>query len=53
MSVYDEKTGDPSKNIQADTLFSTLPADYTCDLCEAPKEDFVRTNVLELGLQAI
>ncbi len=53
LSVYDEKVGDPSKEIPADTSFDVLPSTYTCDLCDASKADFVKKNYLELGLQAI
>ena len=39
-SIYDEKVGDPSREIAANTPFAKLPDNYCCSLCEAPKADF-------------
>lgn len=40
MSVYDEEYGDPEAGIAPGTSFADLPADYACNLCDAPKADF-------------
>jgi rubredoxin len=42
-TVYDETTGDPGQHIPAGTLFSALPADYCCSVCEAPVQEFNTT----------
>jgi rubredoxin len=53
LTVYDESLGEQDKQIPAGTLFDSLPADYSCSLCEGPKSDFVKRDKNELGLQAI
>ena len=53
LTVYDAKTGEPENDIAAGTSFESLPGDYTCPLCEGPKNDFVKNEKEELGLQAI
>lgn len=40
MSVYDETIGDELASIAPGTPFESLPADYTCNLCDAPKTEF-------------
>jgi len=40
--VYDPETGDPEHNIQAGTTFEKLPEDWTCPVCGAPKDQFVK-----------
>jgi len=40
LTIYDESTGEGSKQIAPGTLFTHLPTSYCCALCEAPKEDF-------------
>ncbi|HKO81890.1 MAG TPA: rubredoxin, partial [Chitinophagaceae bacterium] len=52
-TVYDDITGEQENGINAGTSFESLPADYTCSLCEAPKEDFVKTEKGKLGLQPV
>lgn len=49
-TVYDEKIGDPENGIDPDTLFEQLPANYTCSVCDAPKEDFVPVKKETIGL---
>lgn len=39
-TVYDESIGDPDQLIAAGTGFASLPDNYCCLLCEAPKKDF-------------
>ncbi|MBL7744989.1 MAG: rubredoxin [Chitinophagaceae bacterium] len=53
LSVYDEKEGEPDKGIPAGTAFDQLPEGYACPLCEAPAEDFMKTEKIKLGLQPI
>jgi rubredoxin len=38
--VYDPAEGDAENNIPAGTAFADLPADWTCPLCGAGKDDF-------------
>ncbi len=52
-TIYDPATGEPGNNITPGTPFETLSEDYYCSLCEGPKNDFVKTNKANLGLQAI
>jgi rubredoxin len=37
---YDPRVGDPENDIEAGTDFEDLPADWTCPLCGAGKDDF-------------
>ena len=53
LTVYDESIGDPVDGINAGTLFTELPQHYCCSLCEAPKDEFVRTEKSKLGLQPV
>lgn len=39
-SVYDPCVGDQYREVEAGTTFEELPADYTCYVCDAPKEEF-------------
>ncbi|MDD2232562.1 MAG: rubredoxin [Sphaerochaetaceae bacterium] len=38
--VYDESVGDPDNGIKAGTKFSSLPDDWVCPMCGAPKSSF-------------
>ncbi|MBS7622823.1 rubredoxin [Candidatus Bathyarchaeota archaeon] len=38
--IYDPGVGDPDGGIPAGTSFESLPADWVCPLCGAPKEQF-------------
>jgi rubredoxin len=38
--VYHPDRGDPDGGIRAGTAFSDLAADWTCPICQAPKEKF-------------
>jgi rubredoxin len=38
--VYEPEKGDPDAGIAADTPFESLPADWVCPLCGAPKDMF-------------
>jgi rubredoxin len=52
-TVYEEKTGEPENGIVAGTFFENLSNDYCCPLCEAPKDDFIKTGKSKLGLQTV
>jgi rubredoxin len=53
LTVYDEAIGDPVNAVNAGTSFNELPKEYCCSLCEAPKEDLVKTEKSKLGLQPV
>lgn len=53
LTVYDEKVGEPGNGITAGTLFIDLPAEYNCPLCESSKDDFIKTDKIELGVQPV
>ncbi len=53
LTIYDPASGEPDNNIEAGTPFETLAADYICPLCEAPKDDFLKTDNVQLRLHAI
>ncbi len=38
--VYDPVAGDPENGITPGTAFEDLPADWTCPVCGASKEEF-------------
>jgi rubredoxin len=38
--VYDPAKGDSDGNVPAGTPFDQLPADWTCPVCGASKDDF-------------
>ncbi len=38
--IYDPAEGDPVSGIAPGTSFRDLPADYTCPVCGAAKEEF-------------
>ncbi|MFZ5905999.1 MAG: rubredoxin [Nitrospirota bacterium] len=38
--IYDPAQGDPGNGIQAGTAFESLPDDWTCPACGAPKSMF-------------
>ena len=40
--VYDPAEGDPENGIDAMTPFADLPDDWTCPVCGAAKDQFVR-----------
>ena len=40
--VYDEDVGDLKHKIPEGTLFTALPADYTCPVCGSEKEGFTQ-----------
>jgi rubredoxin len=53
LSVYDATIGEPENGIDAGTAFEKLPESYSCSLCEATAEDFVKIEKSELGLQPV
>ncbi len=38
--VYDPAQGDPDRGIAPGTPFENLPGDWTCPVCDVPKNDF-------------
>ncbi len=38
--IYDPDEGDPEHNIPPGTPFESLPDDWVCPSCGAPKEEF-------------
>jgi rubredoxin len=40
--VYDPAEGDPDNGIEAGTPFADLPDDWTCPVCGAAKDQFVK-----------
>lgn len=40
LSVYDPEIGDPENGIKAGTAFADLPDNFSCPLCENPKQYF-------------
>jgi len=53
LSVYDEIIGEPDNNIATGTMFSQLPEEYSCPVCESAKEKFIKIEKSKLGLQTI
>jgi rubredoxin len=43
-TIYDEEAGEPTNGIPPGTLFESLPETYSCSLCEAGKQDFIKVN---------
>ncbi len=42
--VYDPAAGDPDNGVAPGTAWESVPADWVCPTCGAPKEDFSPTN---------
>jgi rubredoxin len=40
--IYDPEIGDPEHGIKPGTPFENLPEDWTCPVCGAPKDQFVK-----------
>lgn len=40
--VYDPKIGDPDHKIKPGTPFEKLPEDWSCPICGAPKDQFIK-----------
>ena len=51
MTVYNEVYGDVTQGILPNTAFESLPADYECSLCEAPKSSFEKKVILKSGVK--
>ena len=47
LTIYDEAFGDITKNIAPKTIFSELPENYECSLCEAPKSSFEKIILIK------
>lgn len=41
---YDEEVGAPDLGIAPGTKFEDLPADFSCPLCGAGKDDFTKVD---------
>jgi len=39
--IYNPSDGDPDNGVQPGTSFADVPADWTCPLCGAAKDQFV------------
>lgn len=52
-TVYDENSGEPDRGIEPGTLFSNLPSEYSCPLCESSKDDFIKTDKIKLSLPLV
>jgi len=48
LTVYDEEAGEQTKDIPPVTAFEDLDDSFTCPTCEAPKQDFVKINMVQL-----
>ena len=53
LTVYDDEAGDMDNGIVRGTVFDELPETYCCPLCEAPKNEYVQIEKLELGLLSV
>ena len=53
LTIYDDATGEPESGIIAGTVFESLPDDYICPLCEAPKNGLRKIEKKKLGLQSV
>ncbi len=42
--IYDPELGDPESNIPPGTPFENLPADWSCPVCGAAKEEFNKVD---------
>ncbi len=42
--VYDPEAGDPENGVSPGTKFEDLPADWSCPICGAPKDQFEPTD---------
>jgi rubredoxin len=38
--IYDPAIGDPDNGYPPGTVFTSLPSDWVCPLCGAPKSEF-------------
>ncbi|WP_405562386.1 rubredoxin [Polaribacter sp. Asnod6-C07] len=46
-TIYDEAYGDVTQNIAPETLFTALPENYECPLCEASKSNFEKVVMVK------
>jgi rubredoxin len=53
LSVYDAVAGEPELDIAPGTPFASLPEDYSCSVCESPKDEFHQIEKNELGLKPV
>lgn len=53
LTIYDDVTGELENGIATGTPFESLPDNYTCSLCEGPKDGFRETEKKKLGLQSV
>ncbi len=38
--IYDPAEGDPDNGVAPGTLFTDLPEEWVCPVCDAPQSDF-------------
>jgi rubredoxin len=50
LTVYDNSSPDDQNGVAAGTPFESLPGNYACPLCEAPKDFFLKVEVSKLGM---
>jgi rubredoxin len=50
--VYDPAVGDPDAGIPPGTAFESLPLDYSCPVCGAPKDQFEKLAEYEKSVSA-
>jgi rubredoxin len=53
LTICDDSEAVSEKDVDADKFFESLPGDYSCPLCEAPKKDFEKVMKSKLGLQTV
>ncbi|WP_031428825.1 rubredoxin [Flavimarina sp. Hel_I_48] len=51
-TIYDPKYGDSTQDIPVGTLFSELPENYNCSLCDAPKEEYEKNVLVEKQMES-
>jgi rubredoxin len=50
--VYDPAIGDPEADIPPGTAFESIPLDYSCPVCGAPKGQYEKLTDYEKSLAA-
>jgi rubredoxin len=50
--IYDPAVGDPGADIPPGTPFESIPLDYSCPVCSAPKSQFEKLSQYEKSISA-
>ncbi|HEY3272952.1 MAG TPA: rubredoxin [Methanocella sp.] len=50
--IYDPAIGDPEAAIPPGTAFESIPLDYSCPVCGAPKGQYVKLSEREKSITA-